>query len=706
MNSTDETYISAAKKVKEIFEENRALISRKKYEYLNKDNEDVSDEFRRQYGYEALEHLTDHEKLRKLVWRNQSTDSLFYEITSGKYMHQGSVVMRNSPYSYLARYDSGNETYSMGSQRSKEETADESRVLEEINNFISGLKEADGLIKALDYNSTSNDYQAVYTAILDKIKNGSMIIVLNKYISLLYPEKWTKFIGKNDGVEAVKRLLNIEATTYANAQYELMKVQYQLTLNEQMTPYEFMLTYDELIKGKDRRDATSDLAEYHEKRFKEWIVRDKLSNKKSSRSWVAADAKMLWLRGATDDEGYKEKVDIMPVKDLLLKIENLDDKEIDDLNSLPDNLFSLTVEEFKSAHDVISRMGKKHKEELRIIEKNINLIGNQDAGYSTFKRTKFASEYLEYLNEEYGAEIMTKSKYTEKLKSSKNLIFRGAPGTGKTYLARQISAEIISGGRTTKFTDLTETEKERFEFVQFHPSYDYTDFVEGYRPINLEGGQMGFELMPGVFKKFLNQAVDSQQGEPHVFVIDEINRGEISKIFGELFYAIDPGYRGKSGAVKTQYSSLQNEDEKLYIPENVYIIGTMNDIDRSVENFDFAMRRRFRFIEIKADDEEQLEMLNQLEISEEATAHLKRLNAEISATENLNDHYHIGPSYFLKLKELDNDFDLLWEDYLEPLLEEYIRGFLDEKEILDNLKEAYDGMGQTESIQGELHEDD
>src|SRR5699024_3425674 len=195
---------------------------------------------------------------------------------------------------------------------------------------------------------------------------------------------------------------------------------------------------------------------------------------------------------------------------------------------------------------------------------------------------------------------------------------------------------------------------------------------------------------------------DTGTGTAHVFVIDEINRGEISKIFGELFFAVDPGYRGKSGAVKTQYSSLEEEDEKLYIPENVYIIGTMNDIDRSVENFDFAMRRRFRFIEIKADDKEQLKMLDNLIVREEAVARLKRLNVQISETENLNDHYHIGPSYFMKLEELNNDFELLWNDYLEPLLEEYVRGFFDEKEILGELKRVYDGANQKEVTQDDF----
>ena len=142
---------------------------------------------------------------------------------------------------------------------------------------------------------------------------------------------------------------------------------------------------------------------------------------------------------------------------------------------------------------------------------------------------------------------------------------------------------------------------------------------------------MGFKLKSGVFKTFCDNARKAQinydvieDGEKYenyienenkikkyVFVIDEINRGEISKIFGELFFSIDPSYRGISGAVKTQYSNMESGSERFFIPDNVFIIGTMNDIDRSVDTFDFAMRRRFRFIEIKAN--ENVEMLEILE---------------------------------------------------------------------------------------------
>lgn len=408
-----------------------------------------------------------------------------------------------------------------------------------------------------------------------------------------------------------------------------------------------------------------------------------------------------------------------------------------------------------------------------------------------------------------------RNPFSSMLIESKNLIFRGAPGTGKSYLAKEIAADIISNGYFDDYTLLTDEQKKQVEFVQFHPSYDYSDFVEGLRPKVNDDGTMGFELQDGIFKKFVARArknyedsqksretvekelsvqeaiaeffagvelgvdtfktingseftimsvddkhinisipgnatikslslnldevrkmlesglkfdkikdittffgksfatqaysydfalykaikakkstaakVKAKQAElkKYIFIIDEINRGEISKIFGELFFAIDPGYRGRSGEISTQYSNLHpNPDEKFYIPENVYIIGTMNDIDRSVDSFDFAMRRRFRFVELRADARlEMLALLENEELEAEAIRRMAALNKEIAAVEDLNENYQIGASYFLKLKTLD--FDQLWTDYLQPLLQEYIQGMYDEEGIMKRFAKAY-----------------
>ena len=274
-----------------------------------------------------------------------------------------------------------------------------------------------------------------------------------------------------------------------------------------------------------------------------------------------------------------------------------------------------------------------------------------------------------------------RNQLTQSLLKSPNLILHGAPGTGKTYLAKEIAVELTNGN------------KDQIGFVQFHPSYDYTDFVEGLRPVSNGDGAIEFKLQDGIFKKFCQKARDAKKtgGQDNfVFIIDEINRGEISKIFGELFFSIDSDYRGEKGSVSTQYANLHETDDKFYIPENVYIIGTMNDIDRSVDTFDFAMRRRFRFVEVTA--ESQLYILDKElgERAEEAKTRLRNLNAAIENVQELNSHYHIGPSYFLRLKEVKFDYELLWSDYLQPLLEDYVRGSYDEAETLETLKKAFD----------------
>ena len=195
-----------------------------------------------------------------------------------------------------------------------------------------------------------------------------------------------------------------------------------------------------------------------------------------------------------------------------------------------------------------------------------------------------AEKYFNLLKEKFmGNEIKV-------LLSNKNVVLTGAPGTGKTYLAKEMALKILFGKNREDL--LSEDEKmklqKQFAFVQFHPSYDYTDFIEGLRPNKEEGKEMGFKLTNGIFKEFCKNALfafkedenkEESERRKFVFVIDEINRGEISKIFGELFFSIDPGYRGKKGEVKTQYHNI-NEDvhfvdakkKSFYIPENVYVI--------------------------------------------------------------------------------------------------------------------------------------
>ena len=397
------------------------------------------------------------------------------------------------------------------------------------------------------------------------------------------------------------------------------------------------------------------------------------------------------------------------------------------------------------------------------------------------------------------------------LKANHNLVLTGAPGTGKIYMACEV-AKLMGA---------------EIKFVQFHPSYDYTDFVEGLRPTDSLEGQIGFERKDGIFKDFCREAIENLEDskknieeiknevswkdrldefisdsieteavyklstgkeftivnakdnsleaynktnekttrilmkrdeiltllinkvkldkvrdvtkslkrktgfqadsyiyaivkalreqkkkvavsnvqkvneKPFVLIIDEINRGDASKIFGELFYAIDPGYRGKTeNLVQTQYQNLVSDTDVFakgfYVPENVYILATMNDIDRSVECMDFAMRRRFVWKEITPSDTDY--MLSNLGKAQEAQEKMKALNAEIATTEGLGGAYQIGPAYFKKLEKNGDDFDKLWAMNIEPLLKEYLRGFRDAEKLLNNFKEAYYGKNDNKEV--------
>ena len=286
-------------------------------------------------------------------------------------------------------------------------------------------------------------------------------------------------------------------------------------------------------------------------------------------------------------------------------------------------------------------------------------------------------------------------KYITMVKECKNVVLTGAPGTGKTYLAKKIAGYIVAN---KSLNDLKEEENERIGFVQFHPSYDYTDFVEGLRPRE-KGSTIGFERIDGVFKSFCKRAIDDPSNNQYVFIIDEINRGEVSKIFGELFYSIDPGYRGEKEKIRiqTQYQNLIEEKDKFstgfYVPDNVFIIGTMNDIDRSVESIDFAFRRRFSWIEVTSRESEVILDALDENLRKSSIARMRSLNEEISRTEGLSSSYHIGAAYFHKIKEYDGDengkFNALWKYHLEPLLREYLRGMDDADRKMKKLTEKY-----------------
>lgn len=232
--------------------------------------------------------------------------------------------------------------------------------------------------------------------------------------------------------------------------------------------------------------------------------------------------------------------------------------------------------------------------------------------------------------------------------------------------------------------------------VRFHAVKDVKEYFN--RKLALQDDSYFFivcnELQKEMSKATASQAVQKIPRKDFVFIIDEINRGELGKIFGELFGAIEPGYRGEKGRVDTQYQNLVPEGDVFgkgfFVPENVYIIGTMNDIDRSVESMDFAMRRRFAWEEITPEaNAAAMFDANFPEFKDAALARMNALNAAIAKVHGLGRDYAIGPACFLPLKDENGDFGGLWKHHIAGTLREYLRGNPERDAILDDLEKSY-----------------
>ena len=273
-----------------------------------------------------------------------------------------------------------------------------------------------------------------------------------------------------------------------------------------------------------------------------------------------------------------------------------------------------------------------------------------------------------YSKEDFLEEVfMDESSYDSLaglLKRKKNIILQGAPGVGKTFMAKRLAYSIIG-----------QIDKSRVKMIQFHQSYSYEDFIMGYRP---DGN--GFKLKRGPFYEFCNVAAEDSESN-YFFIIDEINRGNISKIFGELFMLIENDKRG-------QQIRLLYEDELFSVPPNLYIIGLMNTADRSIAMIDYALRRRFSFFNVKpAFDSVQFESKRESAESEKYDSLIecvKNLNKEIAADDSLGEGFCIGHSYFCfdENETIDNEWLKSVVEYdVIPLLKEY---WFDEPEKVKN----------------------
>ena len=239
------------------------------------------------------------------------------------------------------------------------------------------------------------------------------------------------------------------------------------------------------------------------------------------------------------------------------------------------------------------------------------------------------------------------------LTDKRQVIFQGPPGTGKTYVAQALAKH------------LAEQQKERVALVQFHPSYAYEDFVQGFRPALLDNGQPGFKLQDGPLLRLAKRAEENPD-EDHFLIIDEINRGNLAKVFGELYFLLE--YRDEE--INLQYSG-----EPFSLPENLYIIGTMNTADRSIALVDLALRRRFYFVDFDTNKEPVKGLLRRWLNANGLGGMTWVANAVDEANKRLDDrHAAIGPSYFMKEGLDEAQAKRIWEHAVLPYIEERLFG--------------------------------
>ena len=377
------------------------------------------------------------------------------------------------------------------------------------------------------------------------------------------------------------------------------------------------------------------------------------------------------------------------------------------------NQYNTCIQEYNdgfSSTSYIKKYAKNFYEKIKDDTKHFNGTMRTKAKdfFTEFGLLEGVDEVTDQSNSENIIETTIKEMITEG--NCRQIIFTGAPGTGKTRIAQKIAKEI-----GIAIDD---------NFVQFHPSYDYTDFVEGLRPVEVktQSGEtkMQFVKVDGIFKAFCRKIVEKgDENDLYFFIIDEINRANLSKVFGELMYCFEKDKRGENNRVTTQYQNLptyqktddgnfsaiaRDEDvfaKGFYVPENVCIIGTMNDIDRSVDSMDFALRRRFEWVEFSVNDNMLRNAFSEMfsgkpDIDIESLVNgvtaLNKYIQEEGASFGLNSQYDISQGQFANIPEnrqsaIKDIKDYVWNYRIKSLLREYLRGE-DEKSIKGFLDEA------------------
>jgi len=339
-------------------------------------------------------------------------------------------------------------------------------------------------------------------------------------------------------------------------------------------------------------------------------------------------------------------------------------------NDLKNNAALQQCEVFINNQGSLFKLTEDEYDIIREIIDNKNIITEKLLLTSNIKKYKFVEDSDKPFISEYDF-LQTVTL----LRRKKNIILQGPPGVGKTFIARKLAYEIMQ-----------EVKDANIEMVQFHQSYSYEDFIQGLRPTQ----KGGFDLRDGIFYSFCQRAL-AHPDRPFFFIIDEINRGNLSKIFGELMMLIEADKREEKFALKLTYA--EDEEDRFYVPENLFIIGTMNTADRSLAIVDYALRRRFAFVTLQPDYGDNFRsFLSAKGLSAPLVEHIcsavTKVNGKIKEDINLGEGFQIGHSYFCTYPAT-GDENKWWSEILsfelKPLLEEI--WFDDSAKVTEILKQ-------------------
>lgn len=679
-----DNYDEAARKITD-------AASKNKIEFTNdKDIQEAYKKFQDKYSPIVLKNLPDEEVLDTIFLHDGDNDNLCHALEFDKEYNLAGLIGGGSSYKF--RLFKSNNQWKYGSSPKNGEVITESEALNKGKSIRDALVECCEIIENSSL-ETSNDYVNLEKDLNEVLKNVNIKashVWIHKYFHMIFPDKFLNYHGQN-WRKYLLNSLNMDSNySYYFNDYQMMEIFKRTNLNVVNFFNAFVSEYgmpNEKLEDSENPQiwllsAGENARLWNEFKEKNIIAigwgdlgdlrqfKNKDEMERSLNKLYPIDKRQTNNLKALEDFSTNMQIgDIVYIKKgnntILAKGRITSDYKFS--KELPIDYYNIREVEWENINSVV--LDKKlvtktltnitpYKELCETIENSINGIKKEDSHLNFYSQENFLNEVL-FSKENYNT-------LADLLQRKQNIILQGPPGVGKTFISKKLAYSLMG-----------EINEDRIEFIQFHQSYSYEDFIQGYRPT-----KDGFELKDGVFYEFCKKAQEDPENS-YYFFIDEINRGNISKIFGELLMLIEADKRGSTNAINLTYS-----DEKFYVPENVYIIGMMNTADRSLAILDYALRRRFVFYDVNPlFDQEDLLKPKLMEngasdnLASQILQKLSNLNDKIANDEDLGEGFKIGHSYFLDSQNLDlKTYQSIINYEIAPLLREY---WFDDSETVD-----------------------